>query len=79
LDPTYRRSSGLKSTSPAQSSLPLAGLGPAIHVFKPADRKDLHNRGYLGGSGQFFQARDQCFMFILLFCGEHICVLLCID
>jgi hypothetical protein len=31
----------------------LAGLGPAIHVFKPADRKDLPNQGYLDGSGEF--------------------------
>jgi len=28
------------------------GLGPAIYVFKPADRKDRPNQGYLDGSGE---------------------------
>jgi hypothetical protein len=45
-----REVQGGKALAP---SIPLAGLGPAIHVFKPADRKDLPNQGYLDGSDEF--------------------------
>jgi hypothetical protein len=57
----------------------LAGLGPAIHVFKPADRKDLPNQGYLGGSGEFSRRETSALCSFPVVCGEQICVALCID
>jgi hypothetical protein len=52
--------------------LPLAGLGPATHVFKPADRKDRPNQGSLDGSGELPGTRPVLYVHLTLFCGKNI-------
>jgi hypothetical protein len=55
------------------------GLGPAIHVFKPADRKGRPNQDYLGGSGELSRTRPVLYVHLTLFCRKNICVVLGIN